>query len=118
MGELIGNGNLTKNGLMPLGQSFRTYTGLLAASSYALCNDFNKIHEAVDMGLSVFRVESTALNIPAIDAGVLTHWQRDSKGSVTASQVIGQQFFGTKNIYIRRAQGNGSTITWDEWKLL
>lgn len=113
VGGLLQSGDLTKNGLMPMGRSFKIYTGTMKEFG----NDANLLHKFVDIGESVFQVVSGTINTPS-QRGMLKHIQRLKKNDVSGSQEITQFAYDTSKTYIRRGQGNGTSINYSDWETL
>lgn len=118
MGELLPKSDLEKDGLMSKGRSFYTYTGLMMTSD-PYFNDLNNIYKYTERGLSIFRCNGDISNLPAQEAGLLEHVQRDDKNNSSGSQFIIQKYYSAAGtIYRRYGKGNNAdnTISYTEWE--
>lgn len=113
---LIGPGDLTKNGLLPMGASQVVFTGDIKKFG----NDANRIHEYVGKGSHTLYTAS-GLNLPQNSHvyGMLIHIQRMPKGNTSyenhITQIYTTSLSSRFSIYTRCGQGNGTTIVWKDW---
>ena len=70
-------------------------------------------HALCDRGLSVIMVNKN-VGFPST-SGVLLNIQRLDKGIVLGSQQVFQLLFALNGLFYRRGNGNGLSITYNEW---
>ena len=111
--ELIGFSSLTTDGLMNKGRSYTIFTEIPN-------EDIDTLYNKVDMGLSIFRCNSTNLNLPVLKYGMLEHLQRSKKGDTADAFII--QTYHVYNGELYRRYGVSSSekdrIVYSEWNLI
>ena len=113
MEGLIGFSSLTTDGLMNKGRSYIIFTETSG-------EDIDYLYNKVDMGLSIFRCNSTNLNLPIPKYGMLEHLQRSKKGDVADSFIVQTYHTYTGELYRRYGVSSPEKdrIVYSNWNLI
>lgn len=89
--------------------------GALGGSSI----DYNQLHNICNAGVTSFVVVGTAINSPG--AGILLHFQRLNKGTITVGSFFAAQLFLSMNdglLRYRVGASNGTEVSYSSWRTI
>lgn len=79
--------------------------------------DMNEVHLTCRQGLTMLYVIAGTQNKPDGISGIYFHAQR-LDNNVSSSQLLYQFSISESKIYLRTGMGNGSGISWREWRII
>ena len=79
--------------------------------------DMNEVHLTCRQGLTMLYVIAGTQNKPDGISGIYFHAQR-LDNNVSSSQLLYQFTISESKIYLRTGMGNGSGISWREWRII